>query len=239
MQQDKNQMYNKAYYFDCKFEDLTYDLKEVYQLMGYGEYEPSEFVQSTINEILVDLKRVMTPRYGYVLVDGSVIDSEHIVVGGIEFAPGKIITHAMKNADYYALFTVTIGKGFDDYCRKYKEDDDMLRAFITDALGSILAEAVVARLVDHLKNESESNGLHISNNYSPGYCNWKLVEQRKLFHFFPKEQSGISLTDSCLMLPVKSVSGIIAIGKNVKKHPYGCAICNMKSCIMNKKKRTT
>ena len=112
----------------------------------------------------------------------------------------------------------------------------MLRTFVADALGSILAEAVVTRLVSELDRESEAKGLHISNNYSPGYCDWKLVEQRKLFRFFPREESGISLTDSCLMLPVKSVSGIIAIGKDVKKHPYGCAICNMKSCIMNKKK---
>lgn len=127
---------------------------------------------------------------------------------------------------------------FDDYVGKLKQEDDILRVFVADAVGSVLAEATVSLLMDILIQEAGREGMQISNNYSPGYCNWHLSEQKKLFRFFPKRMTGIQLTDSCLMLPVKSVSGIVAIGKNVKKRPYGCDICNMPSCIKNKKKLT-
>ena len=226
-------------YFDCTFDELSFDLKEAWQLMGYGDYAPSDYVRSLTEKILNDLQSVVRPHFGYVLLDGYVDGGDRVVVDGVELSPGRIITHAMKGADCYALFTATIGSGFDEYCRKYKEDDDMVDALIADALGSVLAEAVVAVLVKTLSDRAERKGWHISNNYSPGYCDWKLSDQKKLFSLLPEGHTCISLTESCLMLPVKSVSGIIAVGASVRKRPYGCAICKMTSCIKNQKKKTT
>ena len=137
-------------YFDCTFDELSFDLKEAWQLMGYGDYAPSDYVRSLTEKILNDLQSVVRPHFGYVLLDGYVDGGDRVVVDGVELSPGRIITHAMKGADCYALFTATIGSGFDEYCRKYKEDDDMVDALIADALGSVLAEAVVAVLVKTL-----------------------------------------------------------------------------------------
>ncbi|WP_418699224.1 vitamin B12 dependent-methionine synthase activation domain-containing protein [Bacteroides sp.] len=224
-------------FFDGALDELTPDMQEVYSLMGYGNHIPDEGVLQIIREVLNDLQNRITLRYGYVLVDGEVSGKGQLRLGNSDFSPGLIIAHAMKGADYYALFTVTIGEGFDDYVRKLKQEDDILRVFVADAVGSILAETTVSLLMDTLKREAEKEGMAISNNYSPGYCNWHLSEQTKLFRFFPEGITGIHLTESCLMLPVKSVSGIVAIGKNVKKRAYGCDICNMSSCIKNKKKK--
>ncbi len=225
-------------YFDCGFDRLSFDLGEALRLMGYGDYAPSDYVRSLIDKILDDLRSVVKPHFGYVLLDGYVKGNDRVVVGDVELAPGRIITHAMKGADCYALFTATIGGGFDEYCKNYKEAGDMVGALIADTLGSVLAEAVVAVLVDTLSKNVEGRGWRISNNYSPGYCDWPLSDQKRLFSLLPADgRTGISLTGSCLMLPVKSVSGIIAVGASVKKLPYGCAICKMTSCIKNQKNR--
>ncbi|MCK7538940.1 MAG: hypothetical protein MZV63_52410 [Marinilabiliales bacterium] len=47
----------------------------------------------------------------------------------------------------------------------------------------------------------------ITNRFSPGYCGWDVAEQHKLFSFFKDNFCGITLTESALMNPVKSVSG--------------------------------
>jgi hypothetical protein len=73
--------------------------------------------------------------------------------------------------------------------------------------------------------------MKITNRYSPGYCDWNVGEQHKLFSFFPDNYCGIRLTPSALMDPVKSVSGIIGIGENVKRNDYTCRVCDMKDCI--------
>ena len=84
-----------------------------------------------------------------------------------------------------SFFTATIGSGFDNYCRHLKSGDDELKIFVADMIGSVIAEAVVSWLMGELKDLAEEEGWLISNNYSPGYCDWALVEQQKLFGFLP------------------------------------------------------
>lgn len=46
----------------------------------------------------------------------------------------------------------------------------------------------------------------------------------------PDRPCGIELTESSLMYPIKSVSGIIGIGSRVERKPYGCTICRNTAC---------
>lgn len=230
---------NTIEFFDCAFTDLSLDMREVYLLMGYGSHTPDDKIQSLIQEMTDELRHRITPRVGYIWVEGRVIGSRKLLLANQQFNPGAIIAHAMKGAEKYAVFTATLGQEFDHFIRKLKADDDILRIFIADALGSVLAESAASLLMKHLEMMAEERGMHISNNYSPGYCDWLLVEQKQLFSLFPEGITGITLTNSCLMLPVKSVSGIVALGKEVKRREYGCEICKMVSCIKNKKKQKT
>ena len=159
-----------------------------------------------------------------------------LIIDKVEFMTGRIITHALNGASSYVFFTATIGSGFDNYCRHLKSGDDELKIFVADMIGSVIAEAVVSWLMGKLKDLAKEEGWLISNNYSPGYCDWALIEQQKLFGFFPENITGIRLTDSCLMLPIKSVSGVVAIGVGIKKRPYGCSICRMPTCFRNKRR---
>lgn len=225
-------------FYDCSLSDLNIDMQELNLLLGYGNHTPGDDILHMINDIIGELENHIRPHCGYILSEGYVADKEHIIINDISLNPGRIITSAMRDAEYYALFTATIGEGFDNWMKALKVSDDIVKVFIADALGSVLAEATVTWLMKRLEEEANAENLLISNNYSPGYCDWLLIEQRKLFSLFPDDISGITLTDSCLMLPVKSVSGIVAIGKNVKKKPYGCDICKMTKCIKNRKKTT-
>lgn len=226
-------------FFDCKIADLSLDMHEVYLLMGYGLHTPDKGTMSLIEEISNELNRLLTPHFGYVLVDGNIPERGKIQLADMLFSPGFTITNAMKDADKYAVFTATIGIEFDRFIKKLKDEDDILRVFIADAIGSVLAEATVSYLMCKLESIAMKESMKISNNYSPGYCDWFLSEQKKLFTLFPEGSTHITLTDSSLMLPVKSVSGIVAIGKDVKRREYGCDICKMASCIKNKKKQLT
>ena len=69
------------------------------------------------------------------------------------------------------------------------------------------------------------------------YCGWHVSAQPALFSLFPeKNPCGIELTDSCLMLPMKSVSGVIGIGPDVRYLPYTCGICDKKDCYKRRTK---
>ncbi len=218
------------------FSELYIDKRELYLLMGYGDQTPDGMFLEIIDEMLAELATCCTPEFGYVILPGHRIDREQIQVADTILVPGRTITSYLREADSFAIFTATVGANFDQWNHALQKRDDMVRTFFADSLGSILAEACATVMTSHLEQEMNNQGLFISNNYSPGYCDWPLVEQKKLFSFFPEGFCGVTLTDSCLMLPIKSVSGIAGIGKQVKKRPYGCDICGMKDCIKNRNK---
>jgi cobalamin-dependent methionine synthase I len=74
-------------------------------------------------------------------------------------------------------------------------------------------------------------GWGISNRYSPGYCGWNVAEQQILFALLPPNPCNISLTQSSLMQPIKSISGIIGFGPDVKSKGHTCQFCEMQNCI--------
>jgi len=84
-------------------------------------------------------------------------------------------------------------------------------------------------------SEAEFNVGKMSNRYSPGYCNWNVAEQHKLFKLLPKDFCGVSLTESVLMQPIKSISGFIGVGEKIKYHHYKCKFCTQKQCIYKSK----
>jgi hypothetical protein len=230
------------HHIDIEFSDLPFDIGEMYSLMGYGAgKQPADEVQAIIDGMLSDMHEHCKPRIGYEIFSGGAIDKEHIQVEDVKtenivLNVGKIIAYALHEAESFAIFTATAGSRFDKWLKKIEQEDDIVKAYLANTLGSVLVEAAVSLLMRKLEAESAAAGLNISNNYSPGYCDWLLVEQKKLLSVFSDGRTGITLTDSCLMLPIKSVSGIVGIGKNVKKRPYGCAVCKMKNCIRNKNK---
>jgi hypothetical protein len=222
-------------YAKVSFGDLKIDRKELYLLMCYGNQMPDKPYLELIDTMLDELSHCCTPEYGFVVLPGKWVDKDQLQVSETRLAPGRIITASLREADNIAIFVATVGKGFDDWNRKIQQGDDMVSSFFADSLGSVLAEACVVVMQERIEREMAELGLFVSNSYSPGYCEWSLVEQKKLFSFFPEQFCGVTLTESCLMLPIKSVSGIIGIGKNVKKRLYSCEVCTMTTCVKNRK----
>ena len=146
-------------------------------------------------------------------------------------SPRPQVCGYLRDSAQAALFLCTAGFYFTDESHAYNSRDEILEGYIVDAMGSCSVENAMDRIQQQLSREMEARGLHISNRYSPGYCNWPLADQKNLFALMEGQPTPVRLSESCLMAPIKSVSGIIGIGEKVKKREYGCAICNNSTCI--------
>jgi hypothetical protein len=110
-------------------------------------------------------------------------------------------------------------------------EKDFLKGYIYDIIGSEIVEAAADLMQADLKNIMSLSGFKITNRYSPGYCGWDVAEQHSLFELIPENYCGIHLTDSALMDPVKSISGFIGIGNDVRNNPYTCRMCKQDDCV--------
>ena len=60
----------------------------------------------------------------------------------------------------------------------------MLKSYIADSLGSIIAEKTADRMELLLEDYLQAVGLKYTNRYSPGYCGWHVSQQNVLFSLF-------------------------------------------------------
>ena len=175
---------------------------------------------------------------GYATFDEvEVLQKEGMIkINDRDINPQSKVCGYMKGAEKIAVFICTAGAGFTEYSKRYNDEGDYLKGYVVDTYGSIVVEKAIDFIQGELEKQELENGLYITNRYSPGYCNWQVSDQKKLFSLLPDNNCGISLSESCLMRPIKSVSGIIGIGKNVEKKSYACDICSNITCIYRKVK---
>lgn len=157
--------------------------------------------------------------------------NSHILVEGLEFGIGKTVAKELRNSTSAAFFICTAGDGISRRSQDLLKGDNPVLGYVFDVLGSMIVEAATDLLQLEIKRIALSEGLAITNRYSPGYCNWSVADQHKLFSFFPKNCCGIRLTHSALMHPIKSVSGIIGIGAYVSFREYTCDLCSQVDCF--------
>ncbi len=144
----------------------------------------------------------------------------------------------LPRASRLALFVATLGQRLsaeisDLFARQRPADGYMLDAVASEAADD-LAYAAGRALLARLEGEGETvNGARVLP-YSPGYCGWHVSAQRKLFAFLAPEAIGVTLNQSCLMQPLKSVSGVLVVGDAAthRFHPtYSfCGHCGTKQC---------
>lgn len=213
-----------------EFEELPLPDSEICSYMGYRNAPPDKRILEMISAMKGELNDICKPRFGYLPVAGNLRDRDSLVLGGRTVSPGRIITSYLKKSDFFILLVATAGTEYDSWRQDIQDGGDIVRQYVADSLGSAIAEAIVAQSLDYLESMASKSALHISNSYSPGYCGWHVSEQQTLFALLPELFCGVRLTESSLMLPIKSVSAIIGAGPLIVRKPYGCAICSKKDC---------
>ena len=207
------------------YDDLGIAATDVFEPMGYHGTTPDDTTRQETLTVIEEVRSWLRPQFCYFVVRDLPA-----------FDMGRIILQQLKGAEAYALFIATAGGEYASYQQRLADHGDMVRIFIADALGSVIAEKCADQMERHLQESIDKLGWHHTNRFSPGYCGWHVAQQQRLFPLFAGNTCGVTLTDSSLMLPIKSVSGIIGVGKEVRRLEYSCGLCDFKNCYKRRKK---
>ena len=219
--------------FNFSFDELVIDYKLMAGVMGYenGQLPPpfNEYLEMAIKDAMA-LEDI---RATYKLIDNAGNDSSRNVLsaGGKEFRIGKEVSRELKGASRFAFFVCTAGKTISDKSVDLLKGEDPVLGYVYDILGSAITEAAGDRMQSILRENVKADGDKTTNRYSPGYCQWSVSDQHKLFALFGESPCGVSLTHSALMQPVKSISGVIGIGRDVEYREYQCTLCYSENCV--------
>ena len=182
------------------------DKKEVLRYLRTNSKTQDEAILSLVDEAIKKLEETVKPKTLYRVFDCDV--SEDTVRINGYFFESKRLAENLKGCKKAVLFGATLGI----------ECDRLINLSLHENLSMGMAlQAAAAQKIeevcDELENEIKAQyGINLRQRYSPGYFDLDITEQKKVFELLElTKRIGITLTDTCEMLPSKSVTAFIGI----------------------------
>jgi hypothetical protein len=152
--------------------------------------------------------------------------------------PDSPLPHIVPRSEGLELYAASVGERVSARIGELFEEHDVAIAYFLDAIASAaadrLADLLAARFHDRLTGRGVPPDHAKVLPYSPGYCGWHVTGQKRLFAKLHPEEIGIHLNESCLMTPLKSVSGVL-VGGTGEAHRFKpdfpfCEACLTHEC---------
>lgn len=163
---------------------------------------------------------------------------ERVYQGEGKNAPETPLAGIFPRAESLALFVATVGEPVTARIAELFEKGELPLSFLLDAVASTAADQLALQVGSRYLSASVEGGRVPRQAkvlpYSPGYCGWDTSGQKKLFERLRPEEIGITLNPSCLMQPLKSVSGVLVAGpaeihRFRANFPF-CETCEAREC---------
>ncbi len=166
--------------------------KRIYARLGYRVLTSkiSDTVVNMVNEQRQSLSELLQPKAVFSILDYSETNRHPI----------------FKDAEKVAICVCTIGSELENASSELIKQNEMLNGLILDTFGSEAVENVARQTDKILAGKAREMNLWPSKRFSPGFGIWDIREQKYIFQILTGDQIGVSLNDSCMMIPRKSVS---------------------------------
>lgn len=213
--------------------ELNLTPARIYRELGYDRETPDEEIRELTGALLERVETVVKPCGTFRLYDGRAGAGVVELDEGAVLPVGEALAGVLAGCHSFAVLAATAGDAYGELRDDHR--DDPVADYVLDGIGNCVV-AAVGRLLEHRIAAEVPTQRHGSR-ISPGYCGWPLVGQRDIFRLLGGEPCGITLTSGCLMRPLKSISGIVGIGHDVRPGGHGCRWCSLDNCARRKGKR--
>ncbi|MHA1345449.1 MAG: vitamin B12 dependent-methionine synthase activation domain-containing protein [Candidatus Heimdallarchaeaceae archaeon] len=186
----------------------------------------SSILIDNIREAMKSSLELIKPKAIYDIVDSSSLNPKFL----------------FKKSEKTILAACTIGRDLENRGSQFISRGELSKGVIMDAIASHAAEQtaeyVNKTIIEDIKDEIK--GKKVTLRFSPGYCQWELGKgQEMIFNLLETDKIGVTLSESMLMTPIKSVSFAINIGEEIDDElgSRDCETCSMVNCAYRRTKK--
>lgn len=186
------------------------DFKEVARYLGYSRtVSPDQDVSGLMEKAADEMAAIMKPQAVFEVFDLTVgLESE------LSFADVSLhsrdLSRNLAGCSKVALLAATLGPQVDALIRRHSSTDPVY-ASILQATGPMYIEELVDLVNEEIKKIAASQGLKTKPRYSPGYGDVSLEVQKDFFRLLPCTRIGLTLMDTLIMAPEKSVTAFVGL----------------------------
>ena len=206
-------------------------MREAVRYLGYGKHAVDDQTLGLIADSFGSLRTLSSRKSVYRIFDLEQEDGETVRFGSLT-VKSKSLGKNLRGCDKIVLFGATLGIGVDQLLSRTSKTD-MAKTVVTQACAAALLEEYCDECQERIRQEMESEGRYLRPRFSPGYGDFPIECQRDMVRMLDCAKSiGLTLTESCMMAPSKSVTAVIGAGRAaVRCHRQGCESCEKLDCI--------
>ncbi len=156
---------------------------------------------------------------------------------GFSLCFSNSIINLLKGTNYLVLGVATIGSSLENKVSEFFTQGEYPRAIALDAVGTVAVESLSKYIENLICQEAKEQYFKTTRYFSPGYGDWDINQQKIIFQIIPADKIGVKLTESCMMVPKKSLSWAMGTGENIitpSKKDDSCQICQAINCQYRK-----
>lgn len=186
-------------------EEIVIDIRELSARLHVPQSMVCDYYDRIIDLVrdISECKSVLLPVC-FRISDRETVDFDFCTVHS------NSLVHFLGESSQLILAVSTIGMGIERYLTSFSTDS-VAERFIADAVSSSFVEGVCDRTTEIISKKYNI----VTGRFSPGYGDLSIEFQRPLLEVLNASRLlGITLTESFLMIPRKSVSYLIGVCNN-------------------------
>lgn len=215
---------------------LAIDPKETRRYAGL--MRAKDFDEGLILEACQDARLLAAPRGIWQLYDYDA-KTQEVQSDPPFLIEGKKIGKHLEACDKVILLSATVGDDIEEEVTKRFQNGEYATSVLLDAAATTAVEQIADGMEKAIKPQMAAQGYSMRWRFSPGYGDWPLDQQPELIRTTHAEEIGVSLSESKMLVPRKSITAIIGLYKegaaDVPAHEKkNCAACAQKDCPSRK-----
>ena len=212
-----------------RIEDVRFTDKEKEHVLKFGNEETEE----EILDMIAEAEEIADPKALFMVA--AVEKNEDLTVNGV-VPQSDFVKEKLSGRGRCFPYIASCSDELDAWARQY--DGDPIAEYWADEIKQVYLQKIMKEVFPYIKDTYQTSG-HLAALNPGSIVQWPICGQEELFEMlggreFVKEQVGVAYTDSYLMVPNKSVSGIAFESEVFYEN---CQHCPIEGCPNRRAKR--
>ena len=158
----------------------------------------------------------------------AALHHEQLHLSGGATLHGELVARHLGPAEKVIAVVCTIGADLEKYATEAMLSDPVY-GLALDGVGAAAVEALANAACQQFAEWAAAEGMRTTAPLSPGMAGWPLAAgQLQIFALLQAEQVSVVLTEHALMVPCKSLSMVLGVGRDVEHTGRPCDYCTMR-----------
>ncbi len=184
--------------------------KEAVRYLGYENGAVDDHVMLLIKDAFTELERLAEPKFIYRIFELSFPDENIVQMEKLKIE-SKSLRKNLKGCKQAILLCATLGTEVDRQLRIW-ECADLTRAVVLQACAAAYLEEYLDQKQRELAKSFANEQKSLRPRFSPGYGDFSILHQKDVLQMMDAaKRIGLTMTESYMLTPTKSVTAIIGI----------------------------